>query len=171
MKLFFIILRSIIYVPLFILFFGWIALNVRGFDRQIGALLPLWARSIGIVFMTVGGILVLTCVAVFIIRGRGTPAVFDPPNQFVAAGRYAYVRNPMYIGGFILLVGFGLYHISISILILSVILLGLFHLFVVFVEEPRLEKTFGESYFEYKKQINRWIPKLKITTHASKNKM
>ena len=171
MKLFFIILRSIIYVPLFILFFGWIALNVRGFDRQIGVLLPLWARSIGIVFMTVGGILVLTCVAVFIIRGRGTPAVFDPPTQFVATGPYAYVRNPMYIGGFILLVGFGLYHISISILILSVILLGLFHLFVVFVEEPRLEKTFGESYFEYKKQINRWIPKLKITTHASKNKM
>ena len=171
MKLFFIILRSIIYVPLFILFFGWIALNVRGFDRQIGALLPLWARSIGIVFMTVGGILVLTCVAVFIFRGRGTPAVFDPPTQFVATGPYAYVRNPMYIGGFILLVGFGLYHISISILILSVILLGLFHLFVVFVEEPRLEKTFGESYFEYKKQINRWIPKLKITTHASKNKM
>ena len=171
MKLFFIILRSIIYVPLFILFFGWIALNVRGFDRQIGALLPLWARSIGIVFMTAGGILVLTCVAVFIIRGRGTPAVFDPPTQFVATGPYAYVRNPMYIGGFILLVGFGLYHISISILILSVILLGLFHLFVVFVEEPRLEKTFGESYFEYKKQINRWIPKLKITTHASKNKM
>ena len=159
MKLLFIILRSIIYVPLFILLFGWIALNVRVFDQQIDISLPLWARSIGIIFMTVGGILVLTCVVVFIIRGKGTPAVFDPPTDFVATGPYAYVRNPMYIGGFILLTGFGLYHTSISIVILSVLLIGLFHLFVVFVEEPSLEKQFGKSYIEYKRQINRWIPK------------
>ena len=172
MKLFFIIFRSIIYVPLFIMSFGWIALNVRVFDRQIGVILPLWARSIGIIFLTVGGTLVLICVAIFIIRGKGTPAVFDPPTKFVATGPYAYVRNPMYIGGFILLAGFGLYHTSLSILILSVILIGLFHLFVVFVEEPNLEKLFGKSYVEYKKHINRWIPKLKMTfTQASKNQM
>jgi protein-S-isoprenylcysteine O-methyltransferase Ste14 len=76
----------------------------------------------------------------------------------------------MYIGGFILLVGFGLYHTSLSILILSVILIGFFHLFVVFVEEPGLERLFGKSYVEYKNNLNRWIPKLKITTtHTSKN--
>jgi protein-S-isoprenylcysteine O-methyltransferase Ste14 len=161
MKLLFIIIRSIIYVPLFILLFGWIALNVRGFDRQIGLVLPLWARPIGIILMAFGGILVLICVAVFIIKGKGTPAVFDPPTEFVATGPYAYVRNPMYIGGFVLLTGFGLYHTSISIVILSVILIGLFHLFVVFVEEPSLEKLFGKSYLEYKKQVNRWIPKFK----------
>ena len=51
MKLLFIILRSIIYVPLFILLFGWIALNVRGYDRQIGLVLPLWTRPIGIIIM------------------------------------------------------------------------------------------------------------------------
>ncbi len=146
MKLLFIIFRSIIYVPLFILFFGWIAQNVRVFDQQIGVFLPVWTRSFGIISMTVGGILVLVCVIVFIVKGKGTPAVFDPPKEFVAAGPYAYVRNPMYLGGFILLVGFGLYHNSISILILSVILIGLFHLFIVFVEEPGLEKLFGESY-------------------------
>ena len=159
MKLLFIILRSIVYVPLFILLFGWIALSVRGFDRQIGVVLPSWVISIGIIFMTCGGILVLICVVIFIIRGKGTPAVFDPPTEFVATGPYAYVRNPMYIGGFILLTGFGLYHTSISIVILTVLLIGLFHLFVVLVEEPNLEKLFGKSYGEYKKRVNRWIPK------------
>ncbi len=161
MKLLFIILRSIVYVPLFILLFGWIALNVRRFDRQIGVVLPSWESSIGIIFMIVGGILVLICIAIFIIRGKGTPAVFDPPTEFVATGPYTYVRNPMYIGGFILLTGFGLYHTSISIVILTVTLIGLFHLFVVFVEEPSLEKLFGKSYVEYKKRINRWVPKFK----------
>lgn len=108
--------------------------------------------------MAIGAILVLVCVVLFIFRGKGTPAVFDPPTEFVASGPYAWVRNPMYIGGYILLAGFGLYANSISILILSVILLALFHLFVVLVEEPALEEQFGESYVLYKNTINRWIP-------------
>lgn len=161
MNPFYRILRSIIYVPSFILFFGWIADRVRAFDPKIGVILPLWTRPAGILFMIVGGILVLTCVVVFIIRGKGTPAAFDPPTEFVATGPYAYVRNPMYIGGFILLVGFGLYRNSLSILILSVILIVIFHLFVLFFEEPILERQFGKSYVEYKNHINRWIPKWK----------
>ncbi len=111
--------------------------------------------------MLIGGIIVLLCVIIFIVRGKGTPAVFDPPTKFVAMGPYAYVRNPMYIGGFILLIGFGLYHASVAILILSVILLAIFHLFVVIVEEKKLEGSFGESYLDYKKHLNRWIPKFK----------
>ncbi len=161
MGLFFRIFRSIIYVPLFILAFGWIALRVRVFDARIGITLPLWTRLAGVIFMAIGGILVLACVFVFIVRGKGTPAAFDPPTEFVASGPYAYVRNPMYIGGFILLVGFGLYHHSLSILILSVVLIFLFHLFVVFYEEPTLERQFGSSYVDYKNHVHRWLPKWK----------
>lgn len=161
MKLFFIILRSIIYVPVFILFFGWLALNVRVYDSSLGVILPQWASIVGIFVMALGAILVLICVTVFAVRGKGTPAVFDPPLEFVAIGPYAYVRNPMYIGGFILLVGFGLYHSSLSILILAIILIIIFHFFVFAVEEPNLERLFGKSYLEYKKKINRWLPKLK----------
>ena len=161
MNTFFRILRSIIYVPLFILFFGWIALRARVYDSKIGIELPEWTRLPGIIFMIAGGFLVLTCVVIFIILGKGTPAAFDPPTEFVATGPYAYVRNPMYIGGFILLTGLGLYHHSLSILILLLILFLVFHLFVVYYEEPTLEKQFGKSYTDYKKRINRWIPKWK----------
>ena len=161
MKLFFTILRSMIYVPLFILLFGWLALNVRVYDTKLGVTLPPWASIIGIFIMAVGSILIFICVVVFVIRGKGTPAVFDPPKEFVAVGPYAYVRNPMYIGGFILLIGFGLYHLSLSILILAVILIVVFHFFVLIIEEPNLERLFGKSYLDYKKKINRWLPKLK----------
>ena len=161
MKQFLVFLRSIIYVPLFILLFRWIALSVLPIDTKLEWRLSAGTRLPGIILMIIGAIVVLACVAVFVVRGKGTPAVFDPPRKFVAVGPYAYVRNPMYIGGFILLVGFGLFHSSVSILLLSIILLLLFHLFVVLVEEPTLERTFGESYIEYKKRINRWIPTFK----------
>ncbi|MBD0333117.1 MAG: hypothetical protein ICV66_10710, partial [Chitinophagaceae bacterium] len=89
MNLLFRVIRSIIYVPLFILAFGWLALRVRVFDVKIGITPPLWTRPVGIVFMLLGGMLVLACVVVFIIRGKGTPAAFDPPREFVATGPYA----------------------------------------------------------------------------------
>jgi len=157
MSILFSLLRSLIYVPAFILFFGWIALRVRVYDKDIG-LLPEWTLLPGIVLMIIGGMLCLVCVGIFIVKGKGTPAVFDPPTEFVAIGPYKYVRNPMYIGGFILLIGFGLFHHSLSILILFIVLFFLFHLFVVFVEEPQLEKRFGKSYIEYKNSVKRWIP-------------
>jgi len=74
-------------------------------------------------------------------------------------GPYRHVRNPMYIGGFVLLIGFGLYHHSASILILSLVLIIFIHLFIVLVEEPGLEQRFGSRYLAYKQSVNRWIPK------------
>jgi protein-S-isoprenylcysteine O-methyltransferase Ste14 len=161
MKLFFTILRSIIYVPLFIFVFWWIAENVRVYDPRIGVVLPPWTGTAGIIVMIAGGILVIACVSVFITRGKGTPAFFDPPTEFVATGPYLYVRNPMYIGGLILLIGFGLYRHSITILIFSVVYMIIFHLFVVYYEEPTLGKQFGKSYEDYKRKTNRWIPEWK----------
>lgn len=161
MKLFFTIIRTILYLSLFILFFRWLALNVLVFDTRLPVFLPRQMSRIGIITMVPGAMLVSICIVVFVRSGSGTPAVFDPPTKFVAIGPYAYVRNPMYIGGFILLMGFGLYHTSLSILILAVILLVIFHFFVLVVEEPNLERLFGKSYLDYKKKINRWLPKFK----------
>ena len=153
------ILRSLIYVPAFILFFGWIALSVLPYDQNLGIILPTWTRTVGIVVMLVGGLIDLICIVVFIGKGQGTPAIFDPPAQFIAVGPYKYARNPMYFGGFILLLGFDFYHRSLSMLVLSFILFILFHLFVVFIEEPGLVQRFGQSYIDYKKTVNRWIPR------------
>ena len=58
-----------------------------------------------------------------------------------------------------MLLGLGLYHRSLAILLFAVVIFVLFHLYVVFVEEPGLEKRFGEGYYAYKKLVNRWIPK------------
>ena len=159
MRRFFVALRALVYMTGFVLFWGWIALSAREFDPSFGVLLPAWTETLGIIFMPVGGLLALTCAAVFIARGRGTPAPFDPPEEFVAAGPYKYVRNPMYIGALVLLIGFGLCLHSISILLLSLVVFLLVDLFVVYFEEPNLSRKFGATYEAFCKPVPRWIPK------------
>ena len=160
MKTLFLALRSVIYMSGFLLFFGWIALLVRTFDQSFGVSLPAATEIPGAILVVAGAILVLACAGVFISRGRGTPAIFDAPRAFVAIGPYKYVRNPMYIGGLILLIGFGLFERSISILFLTLPLFLLVHLFVLFYEEPTLTRKFGSSYQEYRRAVRRWIPRL-----------
>jgi len=160
MKTLFLALRSVIYMSGFLLFFGWVALRVRALDQGFGLSLPAAAQIPGAILVFVGATLGLACAGIFISRGRGTPALFDAPRAFVAIGPYKYVRNPMYIGGLILLIGFGLYERSISILFLTLPLFLLFHLFVLFYEEPTLTRKFGSSYQEYRRAVRRWIPRL-----------
>jgi protein-S-isoprenylcysteine O-methyltransferase Ste14 len=168
MKTLFLALRSIIYMTGFLLLWGWIALRVRAFDQRFGLSLPAAAELPGAILVVLGAVLGLACAGVFISRGRGTPAIFDAPRAFVAIGPYRYVRNPMYIGGLLLLIGFGLYERSISILFLALLSFTLVHLFVVFYEEPTLTRKFGSSYQEYLRTVGRWIPRWR-TGGAARN--
>ncbi len=109
--------------------------------------------------MIFGGILVLCCAAWFVAVGRGTPAPFDAPRTFVAQGPYRWVRNPMYLGALLVLVSFGLWHHSVSMILLAVPAAVLAHLFVVFYEETTLRRRFGLPYVAYLALVNRWVPK------------
>jgi len=151
-------LRALLYMTGFALLWGWPALTVRRFDQDLGVLLPSWTGLLGIILMVLGTTLVMRCAAAFIVKGRGTPASFDPPREFVASGSYRYVRNPMYVGGVVLLTGFGFYHRSISMVVFSFFVWLLIHFFVVLVEEPGLARRFGHTYLSYKKSVPRWLP-------------
>jgi protein-S-isoprenylcysteine O-methyltransferase Ste14 len=151
------------------LLFAWIALSARRFDPALGVSLPegIIAKACGIALMTAGGSLVFTCIAIFVVRGKGTPALFDAPREFVATGPYRYVRNPMYIGGLSLLIGFAVYKHSLSILLFAALLVPLADLLVIFHEEPRLRRLFARSYEEYCKSVRRWIPKVTTRSRTS----
>ena len=152
-------IKAFIYGTLFIIFWGIAARSVRVFDEYFGFSLPAWISVAGIILMAIGGIISLTCVVIFVSLGRGTPAPFDPPREFVVTGPYKFVRNPMYLGAFLLLPGFALYHRSVSMLLFWLFAIAISHFFVVCIEEKRLEKRFGTAYIEYKDSVNRWIPK------------
>ncbi|HEX4628343.1 MAG TPA: methyltransferase [Gemmatimonadales bacterium] len=105
-------LRTVVYMIGFVFLWGWLALQARGIAGDV--LLPAGARVVGAGLMVVGGTLVLACAAWFAVVGRGTPAPFDPPRSFVPVGPYRWVRNPMYLGALVTLIGFGLWHTSLE---------------------------------------------------------
>jgi protein-S-isoprenylcysteine O-methyltransferase Ste14 len=157
MKTAFVAVRAILYASAFIVFFGWLALGARRYDGRIGMALPAALTIPGLLLMIPSGILTLACIGNFIARGKGTPAPFDPPRVFVAAGPYRYVRNPMYAGGLAFLAGLALFEGSVSILIFAAILFAAAHLLVILYEEPVLKARFGESYSAYLRSVPRWL--------------
>src|SRR5258708_5991099 len=160
MKTLFIALRAAIFGTGFVLLWGWVALGLHhSYDATLGFALSGWTRALGIALMAAGGTLAFACVATFVTRGEGTPAPFDPPRKFVAAGPYQFVRNPMYTGGFIVLFCFGLYERSPTFLLSALPCLLLPHLFVTLYEEPHLRATFGTPSAAYCRSVRRWLPR------------
>jgi protein-S-isoprenylcysteine O-methyltransferase Ste14 len=151
--------RSLVYATGFVLLWGWVVVSMRPLDQRIPLTLPHATRALGPILAFAGGAVVLACIAAFVLVGRGTPAPFDAPRVFVAAGPYRYVRNPMYLGAIGVIVGAGLWMGSPSALAVAVLFLALTHAFVVLYEEPTLERRFGESYRRYRGSVNRWIPR------------
>jgi len=98
------------------------------------------------------------CVWDFASFGRGTPAPIDPPKVLVVRGLYRYVRNPMYVGVLLLLLGEAAFFGSWALVRYAVWFFIAVHLFVVFYEEPSLRHKFGESYERYCQSVRRWIP-------------
>jgi len=113
---------------------------------------PLWG---------VGGVILLWSFWNFLKEGRGTPAPMDPPRELVAVGFYRYVRNPMYVGIFLLLLGHFLWFKFLWLIVYLAIAFLIVHLFVTLYEEPTLKRKFGAAYEEYLQRVPRWIPRFR----------
>jgi protein-S-isoprenylcysteine O-methyltransferase Ste14 len=107
-----------------------------------------------------GAAFYLWCAWEFAAAGLGTPAPIDPPKVLVARGLYRVVRNPMYVGVLLVLLGESLVFGSWALLRYAVLVWLCFHLFVVLYEEPALRRKFGASYEGYRKRVWRWTPRL-----------
>jgi protein-S-isoprenylcysteine O-methyltransferase Ste14 len=154
-----ILARTVVYVTLFVAFvlvfvparlLSWSSLPR---PRHVGAY-----QVAGACLVVAGGALVLWCVLAFALVGKGTPAPFDPPQRLVVRGPYRFVRNPIYIGAIIAMIGAALFYGSWPLVGYSAVLGLGFHLLVRLYEEPTLQRMFGEEYEEYRRRVRRWLP-------------
>ena len=122
------------------------------------AALGAW-QTVGMLLAVTGAALALSCIVTFVIIGKGTPAPFDPPRRLVVQGPYRFVRNPMYIGAELVLVGAAFFYQSVALLGYAGGFFLVIHLFVVAYEEPTLRQTFGNDYTTYCEKTGRWWPR------------
>ena len=119
------------------------------------------AQTISAILLIVIGLIPLfESIIRFVVKGRGTLMPAVPTERLVVSGLYRYVRNPMYIGVITALGGEALLFRSRHMLVYALIVFAIMHLFVCFYEEPRLTRTYGDSFLSYKGQVPRWFPRL-----------
>ena len=129
---------------------------IAAFDPWRGA--SVWQGSI---LMVAGLVLLLWCVRDFYVRGKGTLAPSDPPQNLVVVGLYRHMRNPMYVGVLTLVIGWAVIVGSFLVALYSVVLAIGFHIRVVVYEELWLRLQFGDDWAHYCTNVARWIPRLK----------
>lgn len=122
------------------------------------------SRVVGIALIVLGAAVMVVCALDFVVRGSGTAAPYDPPRRLVSGRLYAHVRNPMYLGGVAILLGEGVAFRSPALLLYTAVAWALWHLAVVFVEEPGLRRRFGADYEAYVLDVPRWLPRRRPTT-------
>jgi len=113
----------------------------------------------GVLVMIVGTVILLWCVYDFYGSGKGTLAPWDPPKKLVVLGLYRFVRNPMYVGVLVLVLGWGLLLCSPLLLLYATFLSVVFHIRVVRYEEPWLKSQFGDQWELYQQVVSRWLPR------------
>jgi protein-S-isoprenylcysteine O-methyltransferase Ste14 len=110
----------------------------------------------------VGGLLILGGLALVIaavstFRAAGTHVEpWKPSLKLVRHGVYAWTRNPIYVGGMLLLVGIGVVVAGDWVVIFAMVSGLVLHFGVVLREERYLAGKFGEAYRQYMRDVPRY---------------
>lgn len=124
---------------------------------------------LGLVLISLGLVLVVQTVGLFMIVGQGTLAPWDPTQRLVVVGIYRYVRNPMISGVFTVLLGEGVFLGSSAILVWALIVIVINMIYIPLSEEPGLRERFGADYDDYARNVPRWVPRRTPWTLPSAN--
>jgi len=148
-------LYAIIILGLFLIILPWQVLKL---DVVVSQYLETILTYAGALLFLTGGVLLFTGAYYLARRGDGTPLPLDPPKRMVVAGPYAYIQHPMLLGFLMIAFGEALWFHSALLGVYAVLLTLVGNLFVIYVEEPGLEKRFGEDYRAYRAVTSRWLP-------------
>jgi protein-S-isoprenylcysteine O-methyltransferase Ste14 len=116
---------------------------------------------IGAGVIAVGLLLMARTIALFHRVGRGTLAPWNPTARLVVLGVYRHVRNPMISGVLCILLGEAALFGSGALLTWFAIFAAVNAIYIPLLEEPGLERRFGADYALYKRNVPRWIPRLR----------
>jgi protein-S-isoprenylcysteine O-methyltransferase Ste14 len=135
---------------------------------QIPASTPLWrvAEVLGVLMIAAGLVPVVHAFAQFASAG-GTPMPLAPTERLVVSGFNRYVRNPMYIGVLVAILGQALLFGSLALVAYAALAWIVVASFVRWYEEPTLMRRYRVEYETYRRNVPAWLPRLRPWTSGS----
>ena len=110
----------------------------------------------------------IACLDAFSRHGRGTPLPADAPRHLVKTGLFGWIRNPIMAGELLVIWAVALFLTSLGATLYAFAISAVAHLAVVYIEEPELQRRFGESYTEYCRNVPRWLPRMRPADKRNK---
>jgi len=116
---------------------------------------------VGVLLIVLGLVMLVATIRLFGMVGKGTLAPWNPPKRLVVQDVYRHVRNPMISGLHFILLGEAILAASLPLLGLVIVGAIINIIYIPLSEEPGLVKRFGNDYLTYKRNVPRWIPRLR----------
>jgi protein-S-isoprenylcysteine O-methyltransferase Ste14 len=148
------------YLPLFMAFFFILALaryREPFADHHLNLAWDFFCLAVsllgeGIRFFTVG----------FVPRGTsGRNTLKQVAETLNTTGMYAVVRNPLYLGNFIIWFGLSLFIKSVWFTIIIILFFTIFYERIIFAEESFLREKFGDEFLQWADETPAMIPRFK----------
>src|SRR5512138_3038657 len=90
-------------------------------------------------------------------------------QRLVTYGIFSWVRNPLYVGNFLVWMGFAVISGVLWFLPVAAVIFAIEYTLIVRYEEGVLESIFGQEYLAYKTRTPRWFPSPTATREAGEH--
>jgi len=135
---------------------GWLPLLFLGIPLVMPGSTSPFRWEVGLALIVIGEAIRLAGVAA---AGSVTRRRSRNVQRLVTYGIFAWARNPLYIGNFLIWMGFVTISGVLWFLPAAILLFAVEYELIVRYEEGVLESIFGRDYLEYKNCTPRWIPR------------
>ena len=135
---------------------GWLPLLFLGIPLVMPGSTSPFRWEIGLALIVIGEAIRLAGVAA---AGTVTRRRSRNVQRLVTYGIFAWVRNPLYVGNFLIWMGFVTISGVLWFLPAAILLFAVEYELIVRYEEGVLESIFGREYLDYKSSTSRWIPR------------
>ena len=135
---------------------GWLPLLFLGIPLVMPGSTTPFRWEIGLGLIAIGEAIRLAGVAA---AGSVTRRRSRNVKRLVTYGIFAWCRNPLYVGNFLVWMGFVVISGVLWFLPIAIVLFAVEYELIVRYEEGVLESTFGAEYLQYKSTTPRWLPR------------
>ena len=118
---------------------------------------------LGFIISIIGLVVMAICIKKYFISLSGLKSLYQesPTNALMVGGIHQFVRHPLYTGTFMAIWGVFIAYPFISLLI-SNLIITIYTLIGIELEEKKLEGEFGKEYAHYKQMVPKLFPGLRL---------